>query len=189
MTKKEIRNIYKQKRLLLTESEKVKLDDLLLIQFQTIQFPFVHTLFSFWPSEDYKEPDVSLISDYVEFRNPELIIAYPKIDTNDNLMRAIIKDEKSTFTKSSFRVYEPEIGNEIEPGEIDITLVPLLAFDKNGYRVGYGKGYYDKFLSGCRSDCIKVGFSYFEPVDEIPEKHEFDVPLNYCITPQTVYVF
>ena len=75
------------------------------------------------------------------------------------------------------------------PAEIDLVFVPLLAFDKKGFRVGYGKGFYDKWLAGCRPDCIKVGFSYFEPVESIDDRHEFDVPLNLCITPHNVYVF
>ena len=51
------------------------------------------------------------------------------------------------------------------------------------------KGFYDKYLKGCRKDCIKAGFSYFEPVDSISDRHDFDVPLDLCITPQNVYVF
>ena len=91
--------------------------------------------------------------------------------------------------KNEFNIYEPEEGNRVDPTEIDMILVPLLAYDKKGYRVGYGKGFYDKFFAGCRKDCIKAGFSYFEPVDEITDKADFDVPLDLCITPQTVYVF
>jgi 5-formyltetrahydrofolate cyclo-ligase len=64
-----------------------------------------------------------------------------------------------------------------------------LTFDKKGFRVGYGKGFYDKWLAGCRKDCIKIGFSYFEPVETIDGLHEFDLPLNLCITPHNVYVF
>ena len=71
---------------------------------------------------------------------------------------------------------------------IDMVFVPLLIFDKQGYRVGYGKGFYDKYLAQCRVDCLKVGFSYFEPI-EIEGTREFDVPLNLCITPNSIYVF
>jgi len=67
--------------------------------------------------------------------------------------------------------------------------VPLLAVDKKGYRVGYGKGFYDKFLPSCKKECLKIGFSYFEPVDEITDKDQFDVPLELCITPHNIYVF
>jgi len=69
------------------------------------------------------------------------------------------------------------------------VLVPLLSFDKKGFRVGYGKGFYDRFLMQCKSDCIKIGLSYFDPIDVIDDADEFDVPLDFCITPQKVYVF
>ena len=49
-----------------------------------------------------------------------------------------------------------------------MVFVPLLAFDKAGNRVGYGKGFYDLFLSECRQDVIKVGLSFFEAEEEIP---------------------
>jgi len=70
-----------------------------------------------------------------------------------------------------------------------LALIPLLAFDQHGYRVGYGKGYYDKFLSQCREDVVKIGLSFFEPVDNIDDINQFDISLNYCVTPQQVYEF
>jgi 5-formyltetrahydrofolate cyclo-ligase len=76
-----------------------------------------------------------------------------------------------------------------EPQEIDLVIVPLLAFDEKGIRVGYGKGYYDRYLKDCREDCLKVGFSYFEAVERIEDADEFDVPLDFCITPNRIYVF
>jgi 5-formyltetrahydrofolate cyclo-ligase len=68
-------------------------------------------------------------------------------------------------------------------------LVPLLAFDPKGYRVGFGRGYYDKYLSLCKPDVIKIGLSYFEPVEVIDDVQDFDVPLSYCITTDNVYAF
>ena len=70
-----------------------------------------------------------------------------------------------------------------------MVLVPLLNFDEEGNRVGYGKGYYDRFLAHCRPDCIKVGFSYFEPLDSIDDVHEYDIKLDYGITPGGIFVF
>jgi 5-formyltetrahydrofolate cyclo-ligase len=104
-------------------------------------------------------------------------------------MQGILVDDDTRFTRNHFNVYEPEKGEVITAADIDLVIVPLLTFDKHGYRVGYGKGYYDKFLAGCREDCIKAGFSYFEPVEAIDDCHDFDVPLDLCITPQAVYVF
>lgn len=189
MTKKELRKIYQEKRDVLSVAAQSKLDDLLLIQFQQANLPFITRLFSFWPIEQKKEPNAHLFTDYLEFKNPGLLVAYPRTDFFTEEMLAITTDAETPFVQNEFELYEPEEGHIMEPGEIDMILVPLLAFDKKGYRVGYGKGFYDKYLSACKKDCIKVGFSYFEPVDEITDKQQFDVPLNLCITPQTVYVF
>ncbi|MEP6514110.1 MAG: 5-formyltetrahydrofolate cyclo-ligase, partial [Parafilimonas sp.] len=86
-------------------------------------------------------------------------------------------------------ITEPVKGEIINPQIIDIVFVPFLICDKQGYRVGFGKGFYDKFLPQCRKDIIKTGFSYFEPVDKIEDAQSFDVPLNYCITPHSIYEF
>ena len=73
--------------------------------------------------------------------------------------------------------------------QVDLVLVPLLAFDTEGFRVGYGKGFYDRYLANCRADVVTIGFSYFGPVDKITDTGQFDVPLTYCITPQHTYEF
>ncbi len=189
MNKKELRKYFRGKRNALVSVEQSKLDDLMLIQFQKIELPFISLLLSYWPIEENKEPNTHLITDYLEFRNPGLTTAYPKTDFFMNEIVAVSTDAETSFVKNEFNIYEPEEGTRVDAAEISMVLVPLLAFDKKGYRVGYGKGYYDKFLAGCSKDCIKAGFSYFEPVDEIADKADFDVPLNLCITPQTVYVF
>ena len=189
MTKKELRKIFRDKRNSLSMSERAKMDDLMLIQFQALKLPVIYSLLSYWPIERNNEPNMHLFTDYMAFRNPELIIAYPKTDLVANNMHAISTNESSRFAINDFGIYEPEKGEEIAAGYFDMIFVPLLAVDKKGYRVGYGKGYYDKFMVDCREDCVRIGFSYFEPIQEMPDKHEFDVPLNLCITPQSVYVF
>ena len=189
MNKEQLRKFFSEKRNALLPVEQAKLDDLLLIQFQKAALPFIAQLLSFWPIDENKEPNAHLITDYLEFNYPGLKTAYPRIDIFMDEIMAISTDAETSFLKNEFNIYEPEEGNWIDPVEINLVLVPLLAFDKKGYRVGYGKGYYDKFLAGCSKNCIKAGFSYFDPVDEIPDKADFDVPLNLCITPQTVYVF
>jgi 5-formyltetrahydrofolate cyclo-ligase len=67
--------------------------------------------------------------------------------------------------------------------------MPLLAFDSKGDRVGYGKGYYDRFLAACRKDVLKIGLSYFPPVSSIDDIEIFDKKLDFCITPERVYAF
>ncbi len=90
---------------------------------------------------------------------------------------------------NDYGIEEPSGGNKVMENEIDLILVPLLAFDKYGFRVGYGKGYYDKFLFQCRKDSIKIGLSYFDPVDEIEDINSFDIPLNYCVTPRKLFIY
>jgi len=189
MLKKDARKIFKEKRRTVHSGDKMKWDDLLLIQFQKLSFPFISTVLSFYPIEENNEPDTFIITRYLQFKNPGINIAYPKTDLLGNSMQAIICDEDSLFEDNLFYVPEPVTGENIHPQTIDLVLVPLLAFDERGYRVGYGKGFYDRFLLHCRIDCTKVGLSYFEPLDAIDDADEFDVPLDFCITPQKVYVF
>ncbi|HSK11967.1 MAG TPA: 5-formyltetrahydrofolate cyclo-ligase, partial [Phnomibacter sp.] len=80
-------------------------------------------------------------------------------------------------------------GTLLDPTDIDVILVPLLAFDEQGHRLGYGKGFYDRFLKDCRPDALKIGLSWFEAETALPEIGAHDVPLNYCVTPHRLYVF
>jgi len=70
----------------------------------------------------------------------------------------------------------------------DVVIVPLLAVDKKGNRIGYGKGFYDRFLSLCNPNVIKIGLNFFEPMDCIPCEAR-DIPLDYLISPSTCHSF
>jgi len=181
--------MYRAKRKALTSAEKMKLDDLLLIRFQQVQLPFLSTVLSFYPIDEHNEINTFLITDYLQFKNPHLHIAYPKTDTATHTMQAVICHEDMAFVKNKYNIPEPEICTPVEPAQLDAVLIPMLAFDERGYRVGFGKGYYDKFLHHCHPKCIKIGLNYFEAIDAIDDAHDFDVPLDLCITPQKVYVF
>jgi 5-formyltetrahydrofolate cyclo-ligase len=189
MLKTEARKFYREKRQALSDIEKNKLDDLLLIQFQRIELPFLHTVLTYWPIEENKEPNTHPLVDFLAFRNPSLHVAYPRMTAHDRNLQAVWVDADTAFKKETFNVPEPISDHIISPEAIDLVIVPLLICDRNGYRVGYGKGFYDQYLKQCRPDCIKAGFMYFEPIDELEDKNEFDVPLNICITPDNTYVF
>lgn len=189
MLKKDARKLFIQKRKDVSISDKLKWDDLVLIQFQTIELPFVDNVLSFYPMEDKLEVNTFLLTDYLHFKNPSLRICYPKMNAAENTMNAIACHADSIFEANEFNILEP-LDTEIIPAEdVDLVLIPLLACDMQGHRVGYGKGYYDRYLKDCRSDCIKVGLSFFPPVEVIDDANEFDVPLNFCITPERAYVF
>jgi len=189
MFKKEARELYKQRRRDLSAAERSRMDDLMLIQFQTLELPPIHHLLSFWPIEENNEPNTHLFNDYLEFRNPAIKFLYPRANFDKTEMEAIEVNADTAFEKNPRNIHEPMDGTVTDAGLIDMVFVPLVIFDTKGYRVGYGKGFYDKFLKQCRHDCIRLGFCYFEPVGSIEDTCEFDVPLTSCITPNTIYVF
>lgn len=167
----------------------MKWDDLLLIQFQTLQLPFIEYVLSFYPIEENNETDTLLITDYLHFKNLDLKICYPKTNLQQCTMQAIMCNADSIFEANAYNIPEPLDSDAAEPSLIDMVIIPMLAFDEQGNRVGYGKGFYDRFLTQCRSDCLKVGLSYFDAIDSVEDANEFDVPLDLCITPQRIYVF
>jgi 5-formyltetrahydrofolate cyclo-ligase len=92
------------------------------------------------------------------------------------------------FDQDSFGIPIPKNINAVGNGKIQLVLVPLLAFDIEGNRLGYGKGYYDQFLASISPKIMKAGLSFFPPTNEIPvESH--DIGLDICITPDMIYYF
>ncbi len=122
-----------------------------------------------------------------DFINVKTIV--PRVDFEKDVLEHLEFNSESKLKVSEWGIAEP-IGNEfVDEKKLDIVLVPMLCFDEKGFRVGHGKGFYDKFLSLCREDCLKVGLSLFKPVDEIEDVENFDVKLDYCITPQKIWKF
>lgn len=86
----------------------------------------------------------------------------------------------TSFKKGAFSVFEPENNESADVGQIDVFIVPGIAFDRTGTRVGFGKGCYDRFLK--YTDAVKIGFCYdFQIADCIPaDKH--DIKMDFLIT-------
>ncbi|MEO8406780.1 MAG: 5-formyltetrahydrofolate cyclo-ligase, partial [Chitinophagaceae bacterium] len=134
MKKKEARDLYRKKRMALSEAERTKLDDLLLIQFQSAELPFIKSLLSYWPIEENNEPDTHLFTEFLRFRNPEVRLCYPVSNFDNNIMQAVATDIDTAFNKKELNIYEPASEDVVEPVEIDLVFIPLLAFDTNGIR-------------------------------------------------------
>lgn len=189
MVKKEIRKIYSEKRQNLGASEIEELTGKMLENFRNIRLDGIQLLLSYYPIPERNEFNVALCEQLHQLNNPSVTIAWPQMQEDNITMEAVAINKDTVLEKNTYGIYEPA-GNEfIGPQLIDAVFVPLLAFDTRGYRVGYGKGYYDRFLSRCAQDVVKIGFSYFDAVDIINDTNDFDIPLNYCITPERVYEF
>ena len=103
-------------------------------------------------------------------------------------MEHFLLQENTKIKVSEFGIPEPENGVRLDPELLDVIFVPLLAFNLLGHRIGYGKGFYDRFLSLCRPESVKVGLSLFEAEEKFIHEN-MDFPLDYCITPKKIYGF
>jgi len=189
MKKGEIRKLFTEKRNQLTQVEYDDLCQKLLHRFQQFDLSEVKCLHLFLPILKRKEPNTLLIRDWLKTHHPEIKIVYPQTNFTDHSMQSFVDDKDLTLENSGYDIPEPISGNQIEATEIDLILIPLLAFDKCGYRVGYGKGFYDRFMSQCRPDTQFIGLSLFDAVDRIDDLDEFDMPMHFCITPNYLYKF
>lgn len=189
MTKAALRKIYKEKRAQISWKDKERWTDLVLINFQKLDLPFIDCVHTYLAMEEQNEVDTENITRYLTFKNPGLKTVVPKINLDEGEMRHYIFNDDVEMKPNDFGIIEPVKGQKVNANEIDLVITPLLAFDKHGYRVGYGKGFYDKFFPQCNSEVIRVGLSFFDAEEEIENINPFDVPLHYCITPSTVYTF
>lgn len=189
MIKKEIRRIELEKRIQLSPLELQDKTTRIVNHFKTLELSTVKYLLSFYPLRERNEFDVSICEKLVKEQKPSVKIAWPKIAVNNTSMEAHLIESNKLFIKNKFNILEPLDGDIVAPSLFDIIFVPMIAFDSKGFRVGYGRGYYDRFLPSCRPEVVKIAFSFFDPVDKIDDINEFDVPLNLCITPTCIYEF
>jgi 5-formyltetrahydrofolate cyclo-ligase len=188
MEKAELRKIYLEKRKALPPDEREASSRSIADNFfDKADLTKVRFLHCFLPIEKFGEVDTTIILHRVWHGFPEIKTAVPRMDRETGELESLSYSESDELRANSWEIREPAHDETVEPALIDLVLVPLLCFDRSGHRVGYGKGYYDRFLARCRPDCLKIGLSFFPPVDEIPDAHEGDVRLNFCVTPDHLY--
>lgn len=134
-----------------------------------------------------KEVNTWPLIELIKSMGAKVVISRSELKSND--LTHYLFEDYGQLKESSWGIPEPQHGVEMEAESVDIVLVPLIVFDKKGHRIGYGKGYYDKFLSECREDCLKVGLSLSPPLDLIPYTESHDISLDFCVTPHGTYSF
>jgi 5-formyltetrahydrofolate cyclo-ligase len=190
MTKQELRVTYLQKRKELTEAEVViRSQNICELFFSGIDLSRVSVLHTFYPIERKKEPDTRLIIDRLFLDFPSIKIVLPKINGSSGEIENYLFRSSGDLHFNSWGIAEPVNSAKIETEVIDLVLVPLLTFDRDGHRVGYGKGFYDRFLRACRSETKRVGISLFDGIDKISDIHSSDETLHQCITPEAIITF
>ena len=141
----------------------------------------------FLPITEHKEVNTEFILHLLAGKDKEIVVS--KSDFATRKMTHFLLTDNTKIKKNEFNIPEPVTGLEVPANNIDVVFVPLLAFDKKGHRVGYGKGFYDQFLSQCKPEVIKIGLSFFEAEDLIEDIFDNDVKLDYCVTVDRVYEF
>jgi len=187
MNKQELRKLYREKRQLLSEEEVEKTStEVAHSFFKNIDLSNIENVHLFLPISHHKEFNTFIIVNEIWKKHPSIQLLVPKVEGDS--LKTHIYEFDTVLEKNALGIPEPKDSPEVLHDEIDLVIIPLLTFDKKGNRIGYGKGYYDKFLSSCRADVIKVGLSFFEPEEALPTD-PFDVPLNFCVTPNKFYTF
>jgi len=187
VTKKELRTKCKALRQSLSESQ---IEDFsLAIANQLLKLDIWDKLFYhiFLTIEEQKEINTDYILNILAGKDKNIVISKSNIE--DYSMTHYLLTDNTTIKKGNYNVPEPIDGIEIQPSQLEVIFVPLLAYDKNGNRIGYGKGFYDRFLANCKPETVKIGLSFFDAEDETFEASENDIMLDYCVTPSRVFQF
>jgi 5-formyltetrahydrofolate cyclo-ligase len=188
MTKEEARKVFLQKRLALSDDVYHPLNlQLYHLFFSQIDLSFVRCIHIFLSMTEKREPDTWSIIDRIRREFPHVRISVPKV--GDDHLENFYFEGLHQLKKNRWGIWEPEQGVPTPTDKIDLVLVPLLAFDNTGHRVGYGKGYYDRFLKDCRATTQRIGVSFFEPLEKLTQVNEFDIRLTHCLTPTGIRKF
>lgn len=155
-----------------------------LLQLKIWDKSFYHIFLSI---EEQKEINTEYVLSILAGKDKNIVISKSNFD--DYSMVHYLLTDSTTIKKNTYGIPEPVDGVEIKPSQIDVVFIPLLAFDDNGNRVGYGKGFYDRFLAKCSPDMVKIGLSFFDVEDETIESSKDDIKLDYCVTPNQIFQF
>ncbi len=187
-SKADLRVLFKEKRNQLTQDELKKGSEKIALAVEDFceQHPELDHFHLFFPIQKLNEINTFLIRDVLERRNKILYTSV--MDNLNNGMGTILVEKRTEFVEDQYGIPVPRNFELISPELIQAVFVPLLAVDYKGQRIGYGKGYYDRFLATIDPKVIKIGLSIFEPIHHIPSE-SFDIPLDYCFTPKNMFNF
>lgn len=179
MKKREIRQLYLEKRKTLSEQEVTLWSQNItakVLQNLTVEQHYIHLFASL---KKQVEVDTYPLVEALWKRDKKPVV--PKIISTHQLVH-YQWNPQTKMTVNAWGIPEPEAGEKILPEQLDVVLVPLLAIDQQGQRVGYGKGFYDRFLAACNSNVLKIGLGFFPPIKKIVDVAATDIGLDVYLT-------
>lgn len=181
MLKSELREIYRQKRAAIPLQEIAEKSMSVAnhaLALDVWQLSYFHI---FLNQEGSSEVDTAPLLTLLQGRDKHVVI--PKVEPPRSLSHYLLTDS-TRLVPNRWGIPEPVDGIEVQADKIDLVFVPLLVYDTEGNRLGYGKGYYDDFLNACRPDCLRIGLSFFKAEKTTWAVEEHDIPLDGCLHPE-----
>ncbi len=140
----------------------------------------------FFPIDRFNEVNTFYIKESLEQMGKTLYTS--QINREDTELETLKLPKEVAFFLDEWGIPVPQESIRVSPNKIEAVFVPLLAYDRSGNRVGFGKGFYDSFLGKLKPEVLKIGLSFYGPEERIqPDAH--DVRLDFCVTPEKVFAF
>ncbi len=186
--KSTLRRVYLEKRLTLSQDELFRRNDqlvaTLLSHIDFTAFKYIHL---FVPILKKKEVNTWKVMEAVRNTNQSAKFVTSRMLKDGELEHFEI-DVTTRFEENKWGVPQPVGACRADIGKIDLVLIPLIVYDKQGHRIGYGKGYYDRFLKKI-AQAYKLGVSLGPPLDVISDNNAYDVRMDACVSPFMFYKF
>lgn len=179
----DLREFYKDKRKALTVDECVKLSHKITNNFLGYWMFHKKVIDCFLPIHRMREVDTRPLVDHLRQSNT---VCVPVSNFDMQSMEHKIVDEHIQFQENSYGIPEPVYGTSAKIEDIQVVIVPLLAVDQHGNRLGYGKGFYDRFLAKCAPGTMFIGLTMFDIHEDLEDVQPHDIPLHYVVNPQGI---
>jgi 5-formyltetrahydrofolate cyclo-ligase len=187
MNKQGLREKYRDLRRQLAPGELEKLSEMIIEQALTHFQLSEKTISLFLPIERQFEINTYLL--WERAKNVGATVAVPKANFETNDLKHYLFEHTDQLELNEKGIPEPKKGKVVAADKFDIVFVPLLAIDKKGNRVGYGQGFYDRFLKRCAPNCQFIGLHYFDLEDAVDDVLPTDIRLNALVMPEKIVRF
>lgn len=179
MEKREIRKKVKELRLMLSEEEKFSAADEVFFRLEGLAaFQLAEKILMYHSLPD-ELPTLRFLKKWSDRKRFYL----PRVN---GVNLEILPYEETRLELGAFHIEEPTGNDTVDPSEIELMVIPAVAFDRKGTRLGRGKGFYDRLLADCNATKIGVGYD-FQLYDELPSE-EHDVPMDLVVTQKHCFV-
>ncbi|WP_185858435.1 5-formyltetrahydrofolate cyclo-ligase [Blattabacterium cuenoti] len=188
MNKEKLRKKYFFYRKSISQEEVTKMSYKIFFQIKKILYLWEKKYYHiFLPIQKNKEVDTFMIIDFLLKKGKYIIV--PSSNFHLISIENCFFNKNTSLFKNKHGILEPIYKHIVSISLIEVIFIPLLIFDLKGFRVGYGKGFYDRLIPLCRKNVIKIGLSFFPPVKEIINIHEKDLFLNIGVTTDRIFFF